>query len=110
MIVHYHGWSWDQMYFNPGQYVGGSRSSIGVHMRLGWVRVHVREVQDRYVTHTVLNHFSMVLNDHKGWSFSSAHLANCSYNLTHSFFPAGNNSSMRFSIAMRSCSLQCAAP
>ena len=35
---------------DPGQYVRGSRSSIGVHMRLGYVRVCFREVRDGYVT------------------------------------------------------------
>src|SRR5882672_2674057 len=50
MIVHYCGWSWDQMYFDPGWYIGGSQSSIRVHMRSGSVRVHVREVRDGYMT------------------------------------------------------------
>src|SRR5882672_3221290 len=38
------------MYFDPGGYVRGSWSSIGVHTRSGSVGVHVREVQDGYVT------------------------------------------------------------
>src|SRR5882672_7693707 len=38
------------MYFDPGQYVGRSRSSIGARTRLGFVGARVGEVRDGYVT------------------------------------------------------------
>src|SRR5882672_4169293 len=56
LVLHYRGWLWDQMYFDPGQYIGRSRSSIGARTRSGFVGVRVREVRDGYVTDILCRH------------------------------------------------------